>query len=97
MLRRPPAPPQTPASRQTDPRRRRRQPGKQDLLITLAGQRHDLTAVPLKSVSGIANAISAEIGLSPGTGRRVLLGHVRSLQNGQPSQTPGQEDFCVPS
>ena len=29
-----------------------------------------------------ANTIAAEVGLSPGTARRVLLNHVRALQNG---------------
>jgi hypothetical protein len=57
-------------------------PGKQDRLLALAGQRHDLTSLSLKQVSGIANTISAEVDLSPGTGRRVLLAHVRALQNG---------------
>ncbi|MGH3405518.1 MAG: hypothetical protein ACRDRJ_23950 [Streptosporangiaceae bacterium] len=57
-------------------------PGKQARMITLAGQRHDLTTLPLKQVSGIANQIGAEVSLSPGTARRVLLAHVRALQNG---------------
>ena len=57
-------------------------PGKQARLLALAAQRHDLATIPLKAVSRIATAISAEIGLSPGTARRVLLAHVRSLQNG---------------
>jgi hypothetical protein len=51
-------------------------------MLTLAGQRHDLAALPLNQVSGIANQIGAEVGLSPGTARRVLLAHVRALQNG---------------
>ena len=51
-------------------------------MIALAGQRHDLTQLPLKQVSGIANTIGAEVDLSPGTARRVLLNHVRALQNG---------------
>jgi hypothetical protein len=51
-------------------------------MIALAGQRHDLTTVPLKQVSGIANTIGGEVSLSPGTARRVLLAHVRDLQNG---------------
>jgi hypothetical protein len=59
-------------------------PGKQDRLIALAGQRHDLTRVPLTQVSRIANTIGAEVSLSPGTARRVLLAHVRALQNGHP-------------
>jgi hypothetical protein len=58
--------------------------GKQDRLIALAGQRHDLATVPLTHVSRIANTIGAEVSLSPGTARRVLLAHVRALQNGHP-------------
>ena len=54
-------------------RPRNGRPGKQARMIALAGQRHDLTTVPLKQVSGIANAIGAEVNLSPGTARRVLL------------------------
>ncbi|MGH3159294.1 MAG: hypothetical protein ACRDNF_22345 [Streptosporangiaceae bacterium] len=61
-------------------------PGKQARMITLAGQRHDLTTLPLKQVSGIANQIGAEVSLSPGTARRVLLAHVRALQNGHYSK-----------
>jgi hypothetical protein len=56
-------------------------PGKQTRMIALAGERHDLTSLPLKQVSGIANTIGAEVSLSPGTARRVLLAHVRALQN----------------
>jgi hypothetical protein len=59
-------------------------PTKQARMLALAAQRHDLTRLPLKQVSGIANAIGAEIDLSPGTARRVLLAHVRGLQNGHP-------------
>ena len=77
-------------SRQTGPPHDGRQssartgarPGKQARLVALAGQRHDLTALPLRQVSGIANQIGAEVSLSPGTARRVLLAHVRALQNG---------------
>jgi hypothetical protein len=58
-------------------------PGKQARLLALAGQRHDLSSIPLKSVSKIATGIAAEIDLAPGTARRVLLAHVRTLQNGQ--------------
>jgi hypothetical protein len=66
-----------------------RQPGKQDRMLSLAGQRHDLATLPLKQVSGIANQIGAEVSLSPGTARRVLLAHVRTLQNGsRPQETP---------
>ena len=57
-------------------------PGKQARLLEIAGQRHDLAALPLRQVSGIANQIGAEVGLSPGTARRVLLAHVPALQNG---------------
>jgi hypothetical protein len=71
------------------PPRRPRVPGKQDRMIALAGQRHDLATLPLKRVSGIANQIAAELSLSPGTARRVLLTHVRTLQNGHQSrETP---------
>lgn len=64
------------------PARRAIRPGKQARMITLAGQRHDLAALPLNRVSGIANQIGAEVDLAPGTARRVLLAHVRALQNG---------------
>jgi len=74
-----------PAQRRRSPARRTSSPGKQDRLIALAGQRHDLATVPLTQVSRIANAIGAEVSLSPGTARRVLLAHVRALQNGHPS------------
>jgi len=58
-------------------------------MLALAAQRHDLATLPLKRVSGIANQIGAEVSLSPGTARRVLLAHVRALQNGsQPKETP---------
>jgi hypothetical protein len=63
-----------------------RRPGKQDRLVTLAGQRHDLATIPLSQVSRIANTIGAEVSLSPGTARRVLLAHVRSLHNGHAHQ-----------
>jgi hypothetical protein len=68
--------------------RRTSRPGKQDRLIALADQRHDLTTVPLTQVSGIANTIGAEVSLSPGTARRVLLAHVRALQDGHPPAAP---------
>jgi hypothetical protein len=70
------------------PTRTASRPGKQDRLISLAGQRHDLTTVPLTQVSAIANTIGAEVSLSPGTARRVLLAHVRALQNGHPPVAP---------
>ena len=59
---------------------------KQDLLIALASQRHDLRRLPLSRVAGIASQIGAEVDLHPGTARRVLRAHVRSLHNGHPSQ-----------
>jgi hypothetical protein len=68
-------------------------PTKQARMLALAAQRHDLTRLPLKQVSGIANAIGTEVDLSPGTARRVLLAHVRALQNGHPhpDHPPAQE------
>jgi len=78
--------PTRPACRPQDgsrsPARRDAGPGKQARLLALAGQRYELTALPLRQVSGIANQIGAEVDLSPGTARRVLLAHVRALQNG---------------
>ena len=56
-------------------------PGKQARLLALAAQRNDLAVIPLRSVSKIATALAAEVDLSPGTARRVLLAHVRELQN----------------
>jgi hypothetical protein len=92
---RPPGPGQPPGRRPRHDQHtaRERKPGKQARMLALATQRHDLTRVPLKQVSGIANTISAEVDLSPGTARRVLLTHVRSLQNGhpQPNGTRRQE------
>ena len=58
-------------------------PSKQARLLALAGQRHDLSSIPIKSVSKIATGIAAEVDLAPGTARRVLLAHVRTLQNSQ--------------
>jgi hypothetical protein len=77
--------PRPPTQRKRSPARRTSSPGKQDRLLALAGQRHDLTTVPLTHVSRIATAIGAEVSLSPGTARRVLLAHVRAVQNGHPS------------
>lgn len=75
----PPARPATsPAVRRGTPDGR---PCKQDLLIALAGLRHDLHALPLGQVSAIATAISGEVNLHAGTARRVLRAHVRALQN----------------
>jgi hypothetical protein len=59
----------------------RAQPGKQARLLTLAAERHDLKTIPLGSVSKIATGLAPEAGLSPGTARRVLLAHVRSVQS----------------
>ena len=56
-------------------------PGKQARMLALAAQRNDLAAIPLRSVSKIATALAAEVDLSPGTARRVLLARVRELQN----------------
>lgn len=55
-------------------------PGKQDLLIALAAQRHNLGSLPLPQVAGVAAAIAGDIGLHPGTARRVLRAHVMALQ-----------------
>jgi len=57
-------------------------PGKQAALISLAAARHDLAALPLTDVSGIATALAPEAEIHPSTARRVLLAHVRGLQNG---------------
>ena len=54
--------------------------GKQDLLIALAAQRHDLHALPLDQVAAIAGGIAGDVDLHPGTARRVLRAHVRALQ-----------------
>jgi hypothetical protein len=62
-------------------RRRDGRPGKQDLLIALASQRHDLRRVPLGQVARIAGDIGAEVDLHQGTARRVLRAHVLTLQN----------------
>jgi hypothetical protein len=86
-----PAPAQP--SKQAPPRpERARRPGKQARLLALAAELHDLTAVPLNQVSRIANTIGAEVDLSPGTARRVLLAHVRTLQNGGPRRPDGHTD-----
>ena len=63
-------------------------PRKQDLLIALAGQRHDLVVVPLHQVAAIATAIGGDIGLHPGTARRVLRAHVRTLQQHHAAAPP---------
>ena len=51
------------------------------VLIGLAAGRHDLTTLPLKQVSAIATELAPAAQIHPSTARRVLLGHVRSLQN----------------
>jgi hypothetical protein len=55
-------------------------PRKQDLLIALASQRHDLRRLPLNRVARIAGEIGAEVDLHQGTARRVLKAHVQALQ-----------------
>ena len=51
-------------------------------LIKLAAGRHELASLPLSRVSAIATELAPEAQLHPSTARRVLLGHVRALQNG---------------
>lgn len=63
---------------------RRPGPTKAERLTSLAGQRHDLTTVPLERVSRLATEIAGEIGYHPGTARRVLLAHVRRQQGARP-------------
>lgn len=72
----------------SSPRREPARPGKQAQLLALAGERHDLATLPIKQVSGIANTIGAEVTLHPGTARRVLLAHVRAIQNSQQEAAP---------
>ena len=71
------------------PRRSRRRsdgkPRKQDLLIALASQCHDLHTVPLNHVARIAGDIGAEVDLHQGTARRVLRAHVLALQHHDPA------------
>ncbi len=76
----PPAgePPVIPLRRRADGK-----PRKQDLLIALASQRHDLRRLPLNRVARIAGEIGAEVDLHQGTARRVLKAHVQTLQNQQ--------------
>jgi hypothetical protein len=68
-------PPPLPLRRRADGK-----PRKQDLLIALASQRHDLHQLPLKRVARIAGEIGAEVNLHQGTARRVLRAHVQTLQ-----------------
>ena len=73
------------------PRRRSNgKPRKQDLLIALASQRHDLHRLPLSQVARIAGEIGAEVDLHQGTARRVLKAHVQTLQSANNHQ-PGAE------
>jgi hypothetical protein len=72
----PPRPPLAQFSR----RRRDGKPRKQDLLIALASQRHDLRRLPLNQVARIASEIGDEVSLHQGTARRVLRAHVQALQ-----------------
>jgi hypothetical protein len=72
------------------PLRRRRadgKPPKQDLLIALASQRHDLRRLPLNRVARIAGEIGAEVNLHQGTARRVLKAHVQALQQQKAGHT----------
>ncbi len=71
------------------PRRRRAdgKPRKQDLLIALASQRHDLRRLPLYQVARLATQIGAEVDLHQGTARRVLKAHVKALQDTASSGT----------
>src|SRR5579863_3119241 len=55
-------------------------PRKQDLLIAIASQRHDLHRLPVNRVARIASQIAAEVDLHPGTARRILKAHVQTLQ-----------------
>ena len=72
----PPAPPPAHLLR----RRSNGKPRKQDLLIALASQRHDLHRLPLNQVARIAGEIGTEVDLHQGTARRVLKAHVQTLQ-----------------
>jgi len=65
-------------------------PHKQDLLIALASQRYDLRRTPLNRTARIAAQIAAEIGLHPGTARRILRAHVQALHQ-QPTPLPVTE------
>jgi hypothetical protein len=83
------APAALPASTAPKPKRagaRRTGPTKAERLVAAAAERHDLAAIDPAKVSTLATSLAAEIGLHPATARRVLLGHVRALQDGgQPS------------
>ena len=83
----PPAelPPFPPSRRSSNGR-----PHKQDLLIALASQRYDLRRTPLNRTARIAAQIAAEVGLHPGTARRILRAHVQALHQ-QPAPLPVTE------
>jgi hypothetical protein len=55
-------------------------PTKAEQLLARAAERRDLATMPLDQVSSLAVKVAAEIGLHPGTARRVLLSHVRQIQ-----------------
>ena len=80
------APPVVAAGKDVPPlplqRRADGKPRKQDLLIALASQRHDLYRLPLNRLAAIATEIGAEVDLHQGTARRVLRAHVQALQQG---------------
>jgi hypothetical protein len=83
-----PQPQPVPARRRADGR-----PGKQDLLIALASQRHDLRRIPLSQVARLAGDIGAEVDLHQGTARRVLRAHVLALQD--TTATLGQTEAAI--
>jgi hypothetical protein len=89
-----PTPPAIVATEESPPMPLRRRadgkPRKQDLLIALASQRHDLHHLPLKRVAAIAGEIGAEVSLHQGTARRVLRAHVQALQQ-QPTPRTATE------
>jgi flagellar biosynthesis GTPase FlhF len=58
-----------------------REPTKRVRMIQLAGQRRDLSTIPLQDVASLASTVAAEIDYSPGTARRELMRHVRELQS----------------
>jgi len=80
-----PLPHTGPPAPQRSRRRADGKPRKQDLLIALASQRHDLRTVPLNQVARIAGDIGAEVDLHRGTARRVLRAHVQALQHHNPA------------
>jgi hypothetical protein len=91
----PPAPPATPQPAELPAfppgqRSSNGKPHKQDLLIALASQRYDLRRTPLNRTARIAAQIATEIGLHPGTARRILRAHVQALHQ-QPAPRPVTE------